>query len=237
LKEERRRCLCVVDRRGDDDEDEVAEAGVVDRVLDPRRNVDHVVPAHDLTLAVDLHQAFALEHVVDLLLHLVAMRRHIGLGLIAGDAVVDEPRAHRVRMNEELGEGAAVMAGQLLPRDLRDVPDRRGASALLRHARLLAFSRLSLGLSPAPGSAHHGRASAHWPGTCFSPNTGSLCGMGGSAQVPVAGGRTLASTCTSIRQGASSLIACSSAPLKSCDLVTLTPSTPHARAQAAKSGL
>ena len=58
-----------------------------------------------------------------------------------------------------------------------------------------------------------------------------------SSQVPVAGGRTSASTCTSITNGLLALIACSSAPLKSSDLVTVMASTPAARAQAAKSGL
>src|SRR5689334_24503071 len=33
-----------------------------------------VVAAHDVVLAVDVHQPFAFEHVIDLLLHLVAVR-------------------------------------------------------------------------------------------------------------------------------------------------------------------
>src|SRR5262245_33100719 len=75
------------------------------------------------------------------------------------------------------------------------------------------------------------------PGTHGLPNTGSLCGVGGSCQVPVAGGRTSASTCTSIRNGLLAAIACSSAPLKSSDLVIVSASTPEALAQPAKSGL
>src|SRR5262245_43741551 len=74
-------------------------------------------------------------------------------------------------------------------------------------------------------------------GTQRLPNAGSLCGVGGSCQVPVAGGRTSASTCTSIRNGVFALIACSSAPLKSSDLVIVRASTPQALAQPAKSGL
>ena len=38
---------------------------------DARRQKDVIVLAHNVVLAVDLHQAFAFEHVVDLLLHLV----------------------------------------------------------------------------------------------------------------------------------------------------------------------
>src|SRR5476649_2111936 len=69
------------------------------------------------------------------------------------------------------------------------------------------------------------------------PKAGSFHGVGGNCQAPVAGERTSASTCTSITKGLLALIACSSAPLKSSDLVTVMASTPAARAQAAKSGL
>src|ERR1700684_1639012 len=69
------------------------------------------------------------------------------------------------------------------------------------------------------------------------PNTGSLCGVGGNSQAPVEGGRTSASTCTSSRNGLLAFTAWSSAPRKSCDLVTVSASTPAAFAQAAKSGL
>src|SRR3984957_5408685 len=69
------------------------------------------------------------------------------------------------------------------------------------------------------------------------PNTGSLWGVGGNSQAPVDGGRTSASTCTSSRNGLLALMACSSAPRKSSDFVTVSASTPAALAQAAKSGL
>src|SRR6516165_727755 len=74
-------------------------------------------------------------------------------------------------------------------------------------------------------------------GTQRAPNAGSLCGVGGSCQAPVAGGRTSADTCTSSRNGVSALIACSRAPLKSSDASMVKASTPLARAQAAKTGL
>ena len=69
------------------------------------------------------------------------------------------------------------------------------------------------------------------------PYTGSLYGIGGSCQVPVEGGRTFASTCTSITQGRRFRSACSTAPFSSSGRVTVMPSAPHARAHAAKSGL
>src|SRR3990172_4711694 len=162
------RALFVLDRRGDDDERQVGDPVVADRMGNAGRDEDDVVLAHDLSLALDLHRPLAFQHVVDLLLDLVGVRRH-------------------------------------------DVADHRGGPALL--------------LSHRPHL------------TCFLPKIGSLCGIGGSAQAPVPGGRMSASTCTSIRQGLPSLTACSSAPLKSCDLVTVRPSTPAALAHAAKSGL
>lgn len=58
-------------------------------------------------------------------------------------------------------------------------------------------------------------------GMYLAPNTGSLYGIGGNSHAPVPGGRMLASTCTSIRQGLLSATACASAPLKSSDLVTV----------------
>src|SRR5262245_35648591 len=69
------------------------------------------------------------------------------------------------------------------------------------------------------------------------PYAGSLNGIGGSCQVPVDGGRTLASTCTSITHGRLLRSACSTAPARSSLRVTVVPSAPLARAQAAKSGL
>ena len=56
-------------------------------------------------------------------------------------------------------------------------------------------------------------------------------------RAPVEGGRTLASTCTSMTQGRLLRMAVSSAPRRSSLFVTVTPSAPAARAQAAKSGL
>src|SRR6185437_7588737 len=70
-----------------------------------------------------------------------------------------------------------------------------------------------------------------------APNTGSLCGVGGSSQAPVEGGRTSASTWTSSTNGLFALTACSRAALRSCDFVTVMASTPQDFASAAKSGL
>ncbi len=59
----------------------------------------------------------------------------------------------------------------------------------------------------------------------------------GSCHVPVEGGRTSPSTCTSMTQGRRFFRASSTAPASSCGRVTVRPSAPQARAQAAKSGL
>src|SRR5262245_20324123 len=69
------------------------------------------------------------------------------------------------------------------------------------------------------------------------PKAGSLYGVGGRCHVPVAGGLTVASTCTSMRKGRLAATACSRAPLKSSDLVMVMASTPLALAQPAKLGL
>ena len=63
--------------------------------------------------------------------------------------------------------------------------------------------------------------------------------VGRRRQLPGAGRRRTdsASTCTSSRNGLLDLTACSSAPLKSSDFVTVSASTPLALAQPAKSGL
>ena len=57
---------------------------------------------HDGILAVDLHQALAFDDVIDLLLHLVAVRLDIGLGLIHRNAVVDVMRAGGVEHHQRL---------------------------------------------------------------------------------------------------------------------------------------
>src|SRR5215470_2819767 len=195
--------LFILYRGGDDDERQVGDPVVADRVGNAGRNEDDVVLAHGLSLAFDLHRALAFQHVIDLLLHAVGVRLHIGHGLIRRDAIVDEARTGGFRTHERLGQRAAEMAGVLLPRRLDDVADHCARGALLVHRDHL---------------------------TCFLPKTGSVWGIGGSAQAPVPGGRMLASTCTSIRHGLSSFTACSNAPLKSCDLVTVRPSTPAALA-------
>src|SRR3990172_3458551 len=205
------RALFVLDRRGDDDERQVGDPVVADRMGNAGRDEDDVVLAHDLSLALDLHRPLAFQHVVDLLLDLVGVRRHVRHRLVGRDAVIDQARTRRFPPHQPLWQRAPEMGGVLLPRRLDDVADHRGGPALL--------------LSHRPHL------------TCFLPKIGSLCGIGGSAQAPVPGGRMSASTCTSIRQGLPSLTACSSAPLKSCDLVTVRPSTPAALAHAAKSGL
>jgi hypothetical protein len=92
--------------------------------------------------------------------------------------------------------------------------------------------------APPPPTTITSKASLKLPsGTHGLPNAGSLYGVGGNCHVPVEGGRTSASTCTSSTQGRLFLIACCSAPARSSLFVTVTPSAPQARAQAAKSGL
>src|SRR5262245_44166836 len=105
---------------------------------------------------------------------------------------------------------------------------RHGTSAMLR----MKASRLSVAMLPTP-NYFAGTA----PGSQRLPKTGSLCGVGGSSQDPVEGGRISASTCASMTKGLLAFTACSSAPLKSSDFLTVIASTPQARAQAAKSGL
>ena len=58
-------------------------------MIDARRQEDVIVLAHDVILAVDLHQAFTLDHVIDLFLHRVLVHLHIGHRLIHRDAIVD----------------------------------------------------------------------------------------------------------------------------------------------------
>src|SRR5476649_1132568 len=141
------------------------------------------------------------------------MRLDIGLGLIHRDAVVDVMRARSVGHHQRFRQRAAEVAGKFQPRHFGDVLDE--SLALRAHGY---FTVAASGIK-------------RWP------NTGSFHGVGGNCQAPVAGGRTSASTCTSIKNGLLALTACSSAPLKSSDLVTVMASTPAARAQAAKSGL
>ena len=101
------------------------KARVGDRVLDARRQEDHVVAADDPALALDLHEALAVEHVIDLLLHLMPVWRHVSLRLVAGDPVIEPARAVDLGPHQHLGTGAAVVRGRLLPRHLGDVRDRR----------------------------------------------------------------------------------------------------------------
>src|SRR5690606_26174296 len=129
---------------------------------------------------------------------------------------VDLPRAGGRGMHKRLRQRAAEMARELLPRLLRHVADGRGIGG--RH-RLLRSSRAAV------------------QGVQGPPKTGSLGGIGGSSQAPVAGGLMSASTCTSISAGRPEAMAASSVPAKSSDRVTVWAVTPAARAQAAKSGL
>ena len=76
-------------RRRDDEKHEIDQPGVRDRMIDARRQEDVIVLAHDVILAVDLHQALALDHVIDLLLHLVLVHFDVGHRLIHRDAIVD----------------------------------------------------------------------------------------------------------------------------------------------------
>src|SRR5262245_33118880 len=117
------------------------------------------------------------------------------------------------------------MVGIFSPRHLGDVADERFGRALAHVCHPMSvILRCWCARSYAPGTQR-------WP------NTGSLCGVGGSCHVPVAGGRTSASTWTSMRNGLFALTACSRAPLKSSDLVMVSASTPLALAHPAKSGL
>src|ERR1039458_7246578 len=131
------------------------------------------------------------------------------------------------------------MAGELLPGHLDHVADYRGTLFFAFHFSILNSSfgiaasggQNAIGAPPglAPGPAcsrQRKRAMSYFPGMYFAPNTGSLCGIGGNTQAPVPGGRVLGSTCTSMRHGFPSAMACARAPLKSSDFMTVNPSTP-----------
>ena len=92
-------------------------------MIDAGRQKNEVVLAHDVSLAVDVHQAFALDHVIDLLLHFVLVHLHIGHRLIHRDAVVDMPRAGGLRHHQRFRQRAAEMIGELPPRHFGDVAD------------------------------------------------------------------------------------------------------------------
>src|SRR5664280_2433167 len=112
-------------RRCDDEKHEIDQPGVRDRMIDARRQEDVIVFAHDVILAVDLHQAFTLDHVIDLLLllHLVLVHFHMGHRLIHRDAIVDVLRARGLRHHQRLRQRAAEMIRKLAPRHLGDVAD------------------------------------------------------------------------------------------------------------------
>src|SRR5487761_1400694 len=113
-------------------------------MLDSRRNEDHVVAANDAPLAGDLHRTLALEHVIDLFLDLVSMRRDIGHRLVARNPVVDVDRAFVLRHDQGLRQRTAEMVGELPPGHLGDVLDAGAALARLAHRlrRHLCLARL-----------------------------------------------------------------------------------------------
>ena len=102
--------LLVRHRRGDDEKNEISQPRILDAVLDPRRDEDHVMAPDDLLLAGDLHQALAFEYVIDLLLHLVGMPFDIGHWLVAGNPVVELFGVGRVGRDQRLGQRAAEVA-------------------------------------------------------------------------------------------------------------------------------
>src|SRR5664280_2054436 len=122
-RQERLLLRLVSDGRRDDEEHEIDQAGVRDRMIDARRQENVVVFAHDMILAVDVHQTLALDHVIDLLLHLVFVHFHIGHRLVHRDAIVDVLRTGGFRHHQRLRQRAAEMIGKLAPRHLGDVAD------------------------------------------------------------------------------------------------------------------
>jgi hypothetical protein len=96
-------CAVVVGDRGrGHQEDEVEKSDIGDRVLDTGRKKNDVVLANHVGSAVDVHQSFGIEHVVDLLLDLMAVFCHVGHRLAHRNPVVDVARAGRVR-HEDVG--------------------------------------------------------------------------------------------------------------------------------------
>jgi hypothetical protein len=142
--------IFVGHRRGDDQEDEVVEAGIGERVRHAGGQEDHVVAAHHPALVADLHQPLALQHVIDLLLNPVRVPLDMGPGRVAGDPVVNLARAGGSGMDQQLRQRAAVMAGQLVPRQLGYIADE----GLALHA-VLPWSACVI--RPRPGAGWHRR--------------------------------------------------------------------------------
>ena len=68
----------------------------------PRSNEDNVVLAHHTCLALDLHQAFAVQDVIDLLLNLVDVAFHVGHRLVGRYPKVHQLRPGGLRSHQRL---------------------------------------------------------------------------------------------------------------------------------------
>src|SRR5690606_29173065 len=131
----------IRDRCRYDDECQLAEPGIGDRMPAAGGNEDHVIPADDALLAVDLHQAFPFEDVVDLLLDLVDMALDIGHRRIGRDSIVQQLRARGGWGDQRLRQGSAEMGGKLLPRLFGDIADDALAGS---HVALSLFRRVAM---------------------------------------------------------------------------------------------
>src|ERR1022692_1866661 len=84
---------------------------------------NEIVLAHDMVLAVDMHSALAIDYVIDLLLHFMAMGFDVSLRLIHRDPVVDVMRAGGVGHHQWLRQRAAEMVWKFQPRHFGDIAD------------------------------------------------------------------------------------------------------------------
>ena len=81
--------LPILRRRGDHQKHEVPQARVVDRMFHTRWNMNDIVRAHHCAFTVDFHQPLTVQHMIDLLLHFMAVRRDVALWLVRGNTVVE----------------------------------------------------------------------------------------------------------------------------------------------------
>src|SRR5450631_1220416 len=127
--------IVVGHRRGDHQKYQIDQSGIGDRMFDTGRQKDKIVLAHHMVLAGDFHQAFAFEHVIDLLLYLVLVPRDMRHRLIHRDPIIQMPRAGGFRHHQWLRQRAAEVVGKFAPGHFSDVANE-GAVLFKGHSTL-----------------------------------------------------------------------------------------------------
>src|SRR5476649_2712704 len=92
--------LLIVYWRSGNDKREVSKTGIVNCVLHAGRDVNDVMLAYDLTLAVHFHRALSIKNVVHRFLDFMGVQRHVSHRLVAGDAIVYQAPAPVSRSEE-----------------------------------------------------------------------------------------------------------------------------------------